>query len=129
MHNLQVFLGMMVYFASYVPFYAWIAHPLFQLLKRENKWIWGKEKQTAYNLCKQVLTEAPVRAHAMPGLPYQIYSDACDFALAAILQKVQPIKIGDLKGTKTYERLERAYKKGEPIPNLGLVATTYIMYC
>ena len=117
-HDLQVFLGMMVYFSSYIPFYAWTAHPLFQLLKRENKWTWGKEEQTAYDLCKQVLTEAPVRAHAMPGLPYRIYSDACDFAVAAILQQVQPITIGDLKGTKVYERLEKAFKKGEPIPSL-----------
>ena len=33
-HNLQVFLGMMVYFSAYIPFYAWIAGPLFGLLKR-----------------------------------------------------------------------------------------------
>ena len=117
-HDLQVFLGMMVYFSSYIPFYAWIAHPLFQLLKRENKWVWGKEEQNAYDLCKQVLTEAPVRAHAVPGLPYRVYSDACDFAVAAILQQVQPIRVGDLKGTKVYEKLERAFKKGEPIPQL-----------
>ena len=117
-HNLQVFLGMMVYFSSYIPFYAWIAHPLFQLLKRENKWIWGKEEQMAYDLCKQVLTEVPVRAHTIPGLPYRVYSDACDFAVAAILQQVQPIKVGDLKGSKVYERLEKAFKKGEPVPSL-----------
>ena len=54
----------------------------------------------------------------MPGLPYRIYSDACDFALAAILQQVQPIKIKDLRGTKTYELLERAFKAGEPVPDL-----------
>ena len=117
-HDLQIFLGMMVYFSSYIPFYAWIVHPLFQLLKRENKWKWEAEEQNAYDLCKQVLTQAPVRAHAMAGLPYRIYSDACDFALAAILQQVQPIKIKELRGTKTYEILERAYKNGEPIPDL-----------
>ncbi|KIY45305.1 hypothetical protein FISHEDRAFT_18354, partial [Fistulina hepatica ATCC 64428] len=27
-HDLQVFLGMLVYFSSYIPFYAWIAVPL-----------------------------------------------------------------------------------------------------
>lgn len=58
------------------------------------------------------------RADAIPGLPYRIYLDACDFAVAAILQQVQPIKIIDLKGSKVYERLERAFKKGEPVPNL-----------
>ena len=117
-HDLQIFLGMMVYFSSYIPFYAWIVHPLFQLLKRGNKWKWEMEEQSAYDLCKQVLTQAPVRANAMSGRPYRIYSDACDFALAAILQQVQPIKIKELKGTKTYEMLERAYKAGEPIPEL-----------
>ena len=34
-HNLQIFLGMMVYFLAYIPFYAWIAAPLFNLLKKE----------------------------------------------------------------------------------------------
>ena len=51
-------------------------------------------------------------------LPYHIYSDTCDFALAAILQQVQPIKIKDLRGTKTYELLECTYKAGSPIPDL-----------
>ena len=54
----------------------------------------------------------------MAGLPYRVYSDACDFALAAILQQVQPIKIKDLCGTKMYELLERAFKAEEPIPSL-----------
>lgn len=62
--------------------------------------------------------QAPVWAHTMPGLPYHVYSDACDFTLAAILQQVQPIRIKDLQGTKTYELLERAFKGREPIPDL-----------
>lgn len=117
-NELQKFLGMMVYFSSYVPFYAWIVHPLFQLTKKSNKWVWTENEQRAFDLCKQVLTQAPVRAHAIPGRPYRIYSDACDFALAAILQQVQPIKIKDLQGTKVYERLERAYQAKEPVPVL-----------
>ena len=58
-HDLQVFLGMMVYFSCYILFYMWIIHPLFQLLKR-NKWKWELEEQHAYDLCKQVLTQAPI---------------------------------------------------------------------
>lgn len=34
-HELQVFLDMMVYFSAYIPFYAWIAAPLFRLLKND----------------------------------------------------------------------------------------------
>lgn len=118
-HELQVFLGMMVYFSAYIPYYAWIVHPLFQLLKGKNAWRWEEEESEAYRLCKQVLTQAPLRAHAMPGKPYRVYSDACDYALAAILQQVQPILVRDLKGTKVYERLERAYEAKEPVPILA----------
>ncbi|CDO78031.1 hypothetical protein BN946_scf184648.g3 [Trametes cinnabarina] len=117
-NDLHTFLGMMVYFSAYIPFYAWIAAPLFDLLKKERDWDWQDVHQEAFELCKQVLVQAPVRAHAIPGLPYRVYSDACDYGLAAILQQVQPIAIRDLKGTRVYDRLERAYKAGEPVPVL-----------
>jgi len=112
-HNLQVFLGMMVYFSSYVPFCAWIAGPLFNLLKKGKKWEWEwfPLHSEAFELCKQVLTNALVWGYALPGLPYRLYSDTCDFGLAAILQQVQKVQLKDLKGTKAYERCEKAFKE------------------
>ena len=47
----------------------------------------------AFELCKQVLTNVPVQGYAVPGSPYQLYSKACDFGLAAILQQVQKIQL------------------------------------
>lgn len=117
-HELQVFLGMMVYFSAYIPFYAWIAAPLFRLLRSENGWSWDESHREAFELCKQALVQAPVRAHAIAGQPYRLYSDACDYGLAAILQQVQAIKIRDLRGTKMYARLEKAFRNNEPIPRL-----------
>ena len=41
MHNLQIFLGMMVYFSAYIPFYAWIAAPLlvfWRKITHGNRW-------------------------------------------------------------------------------------------
>ena len=90
---------MMVYFSSYIPFYAWIAEPLFGLLRKETKWEWTDLHSKAFELCKQVLTNAPVRGYAVPGSPYRLYSDACNFGLAAILQQVQKIQLKDLRGT------------------------------
>ena len=55
-HDLQIFLGMMVYFSSYIPFYAWIAAFLFSLLKKDTKWEWTDLHTEAFELCKQVLT-------------------------------------------------------------------------
>jgi hypothetical protein len=116
--ELQQFLGMMVYFSSYIPFYAWIAHPFFQLLKKGTKWEWSEIHREAFELSKQVLVTAPVRGYAIRGVPYRVYSDACDYGLAGILQQVQPVKIRDLKGTRVYDRLKHAFDAGEPIPTL-----------
>jgi len=116
--ELQTFLGMMVYFSSYIPFYTWIAHPFFQLLKKGSKWEWSSVHQEAFELCKEVLTNAPIRGYAMPKLPYRVYTDACDYGLAGILQQVQPVTVRDLKGTKVYNRLKRVFNQKEPIPQL-----------
>lgn len=116
--ELQTFLGMMVYFSAYIPFYSWIAHPFFKLLKKDTPFTWDPVHQEAFELCKQVLTNAPVRGYAMPGLPYRVYTDACDLGLAGILQQVQPVQIRDLRGTRMYEKLKQAHSKGEPVPCL-----------
>jgi len=116
--TLQTFLGMMTYFSNYIPFYAWIAAPLFKLLKKDKPWEWTQLEQEAFNVCQQALVSAPVMAYPIHGKPYRIYSDACDYGVAAILQQVEPIKIADLKGTKLYDKLKRAYDAKEPVPNL-----------
>lgn len=117
-HDLQTFLGMMVYFSAYIPYYAWIVSPLFELLKKKREWSWDQPQQRAFELAKQALTSAPVRAYPIAGLGYRLYTDACDIGVAAILQQVQPIKIKDLQGTKTYKKLEEVFRKNLPIPNL-----------
>src|SRR5277367_1656670 len=106
--ELQTFLGMMVYFSNYIPFYAWIVNPLFQLLKKGTTWSWDERHQEAFEISKRVLQSSPVLAYAQPGKGYRLYSDACDYGLAAILQQVQAVKIRDLRGTKVYARLQSA---------------------
>jgi hypothetical protein len=116
--ELQTFLGMMNYFSAYIPFYAWIVSPLFKLLKKGVKWDWTESHQEAFELSKQVLQSSPVLAYAQTGKGYRLYTDACDYGIAAVLQQVQAIKIGDLRGTKAYERLRRAYDNKAPVPTL-----------
>ena len=122
-HDLQVFLGMMVYFSAYIPLYAWITRLLFNLLKGSVKWEWTEVHSEAFELCKQVLVNAPVRRYVKPGSPYRFYSDACDFKLAAILQKVQRIQLKDLKGTKAYKCCEKAFEAEQLIPSLVVQIT------
>jgi hypothetical protein len=116
--ELQTFLGMMVYFSAYIPYYAWIVAPLFKLLKKGSEWRWTSLEQEAFDMSKKVLTNAPVRTFAIPGRGYRLYTDACDYGLGAILQQVQPIKVRDLQGTKIFEKLKVAYDSGKPVPKL-----------
>ena len=82
-----------------------------------------KVHSEAFKLCKQVQVNAPVRRFAKPGSPYRLYSDACDFRLAAILQQVQRNQLKDLKGTKTYEHCEKAFEAKQSIPSLVVQIT------
>ena len=43
----------------------------------------------------------------IPGIPYWVYSNAYDFAVAAILQQVQPIKVGDLKRNQSLQKMRK----------------------
>lgn len=55
-----------------------------------------------------------------------MYSNACDLGIACILQQVQPIKISDLKGTKTYDQLKDAHSKRKNIPILVPMISKFI---
>lgn len=118
--QLQAFLGMVVYFSSFIPFYAGICAPLFQLLRKDARWEWGATQEHAFQEAKRSLAEAPLLGHPVQGLPYRLYTDASDEALGCALQQVQPIQIKDLKDTKIYERLKKAFDAGEQVPQLTL---------
>ena len=116
--QLQAFLGMVVYFSAFIPYYASVCAPLFQLLRNSCKWHWGVEQEHAFESAKTALRSSPVLGHPMEGLPYHLYTDASDKVLGCSLQQVQPIKVGDLKGTRTYDRLKKAFDAGLPPPRL-----------
>ena len=116
--DLQSFLGMVNYFSNYIPFYTWITRPLYSLLQKNETWLWNSTHQRAFNLCKEALSSAPVLRYPILGLGYQLYTDASDHGIRAVLQQIQPIKIKDLKGIKIYNKLLDHFQNGQPIPPL-----------
>ena len=61
MSQLQTFLGMVIYFSAFIPFYAAIAAPLFQLLRKDSRWNWGAEQEHAFLAVKTALQKPPSR--------------------------------------------------------------------
>lgn len=116
--QLQTFLGMVVYFSAFIPYYADICIPLFTLIRKGTKWRWGAEEEHAFKSAKEALRSAPVLGHPIEGQPYRLYTDASDEAIGCALQQIQPIAIRDLKNTKTYKRLLKLYEDGQPLPKL-----------
>lgn len=112
--QLQTFLGMAVYFSVFIPYYSDRCYPLFQLLRKGAKWTWTAECETAFLSIKEALQSAPVLGHPIEGLPYCLYTDGSDEGLGCALQQVQPIKIEDLKDTRTYNELKKAFDAGKP---------------
>src|SRR5260221_759506 len=122
--SLQSFLGMAVYFSHYIPRYISLAAPLFELLRKNAKWNWGRTQEEAFQRLQQALTLAPVLGHPIQGHPFWIYSDASDVAIGACLQQVQPIRLGDMKGTKIHALVAEAHSKGLSIPWIAKPAST-----
>jgi len=122
--SLQSFLGMAVYFSHYIPRYALLATPLFELLRKNAKWNWGRTQEEAFQMLQQALASAPVLGHPIQGHPFWIYSDALDMAIGACLQQVQPIHLGDMKGTKIHTLVTEAHSKGLSVPWITKPAST-----
>jgi hypothetical protein len=116
--TLQSFLGMMVYYSSYIPYYSWIVTPLFKLLRKDAPWKWNEEHQNAFNISKAVLKASPILAYPIAGNGYHLYTDASSYGIAAVLQQIQKIKIKDLEGTRIHKRLRELFDKKEPLPVL-----------
>jgi len=124
--QLQTFLGMVVYFSAFIPYYASICAPLFHLLRKGARWRWGAEEEYAFETAKNALRSGPVLGHPIEGLPYRLYTDASDEALGCALQQIQPIRVKDLEGTRTYTRLRKQYDAGLPPPKLTTTLSTKI---
>jgi len=54
----------------------------------------------------------------MPGLGYRLYTDASTVGISGILQQVQPVKVRDLRHTRTYAHLKKLFDDKEPLPTL-----------
>jgi hypothetical protein len=117
-HKLQKPPGMAIYFAAYIPYYSFIAVPLFGLLKKGCKWVWHTKHDIAFQQLKDTLAGTPVLGHPYQDSPYRLYTDTSDYVIGVSLQQVQLIAIKDLEGTAAYDHLLKAWEQGKPPPSL-----------
>jgi predicted aspartyl protease len=84
-NQLQQFLGICGYYRRFVKEFAKIAAPLYNLLKKDKKWEWPNECETAYQTLKERLISYPIIRKPNLSRPFIIYTDASTIALGAVL--------------------------------------------
>lgn len=84
------FVGMVNYFAKFIPACADLCAPLNHLRKKAVKFKWGDEQQQAFEKLKEKISNPPVLAMADFSRPFVLQTDACGRALAAVLLQEFP---------------------------------------
>lgn len=87
--QVKSFLGMANFYRKFIEGYAKIASPLNKLLKKDQRFKWTPECQTAFETLKTKLTEAPILAYPRFELPFILTIDASDYSVGYILSQIQ----------------------------------------
>jgi len=80
-HDIQVYLGTMVWFKDFIPDFSSITEPLTRLLVKDSRWYWGQEQEEAISILIHLVTTAPILKFFDSKLETFVYSDASDFAV------------------------------------------------
>ena len=84
---LRRFLGMIGYYRPFIQNFSTIAHPLTELLKKENNFYWGKEEEEAFMKLKNCLTKEPILVYPDFKQEFFLATDASSTGLGAVLMQ------------------------------------------
>jgi len=87
--ELRAFLGTSSYYRRFVKDFSSTAAPLFALMKKDVKFVWTDECQTAFETLKTRLTSAPILALPTDEGTYIIDTGASDSGLGSVLSQRQ----------------------------------------
>jgi hypothetical protein len=85
--NVQEFLGFVNFYRRFVPNFANVARPLYNLLRKDNPWQWSASEQGAFDALKAALTSARLLLQPDVRKPFFLECDASDYATGAILSQ------------------------------------------
>ena len=88
--ELHSFLGLLNYYGKFMPDLATLLHPLNQLLRENQLWIWTSACDQAFRQAKEKLSHAPVLVHYDPPLPIRLAGGASEYGIGAVLSYVMP---------------------------------------
>jgi RNase H-like domain found in reverse transcriptase len=86
--EVQSFIGFGKFYCCFVKEFSHLAHPLYDLLKKDKKFAWSEECQESFDELKKQFTEEPVLMMPNHSKPFQIQVDSSLFATGGILIQI-----------------------------------------
>ena len=88
--ELRSFLGMLNYYAKFIPNLSTLVQPLNALLQRSKQWKWSTNCARAFKEAKHALSSARVLVHNDPTLPLTLAGDASAYGIGAVISHILP---------------------------------------
>ena len=83
--ELKSYLGLLTYYAKFLPNLATHLAPLYKLLGKDVPWQWGKSQEKAFHNSKKLLTSSNLLIHFDTSLPLTLACDASAYGIGAVL--------------------------------------------
>jgi len=83
--DVQKFLGLANYYRRFVKDFAKITKLLHQLVRKDEKWNWGREQEEVFTQLKEIFTTEPVLAAPDLDKEMRVEADALDYATGGVL--------------------------------------------
>jgi len=83
--EVQKFLGLANYYRRFVKDFAKIAKPMHRLVRKDEKWSWGKEQEKAFKQLKQMFMTQPVLVALDLDKKMRVEADTSEYATGGVL--------------------------------------------
>ena len=83
--ELKAYLGLLTYYSKFLPNMATVLAPLYNLLRKDTKWIWSEAETKAFLVSKKLLSSSDLLVHFNPELDLLLMCDASSYGIGAVL--------------------------------------------
>src|SRR6202789_1056477 len=85
--EVQSFLGFANFYRRFIEGFLHHAKPMFELTKKDRKWSWGTNEQSAFDEIKTRITSSPILRFADDSKSFRIEADSSDYATGSVLSQ------------------------------------------
>ena len=110
--ELHSFLGVVNYYAHFLPNVSIVLHPLNCLLRKSAGWLWTRNCQEAFEPIKEMLSSDLILAHYVPTLPLNLVVHLCIWCWGSDLEHSErPIAFASRTLTPTEQKYAQVEKE------------------